>query len=91
MVEEVYNQLNETFVRTSVCPKLGALGIGNRVGFLTQKKMRKKDSNWSTSCSIEGLSFFLFTPRLQRNLGGGRKKYKERKTFQLKNDKENLK
>lgn len=47
-------------------------GMRDRVGFLTQNK--KKAPDWSTSCSIEGLSFFLFTPALQRNAGGGREK-----------------
>lgn len=45
----------------------------SRVVFDTEEN-EKKAPDWSTSCSIEGLSFFLFTPSLQRNPGGGREK-----------------
>lgn len=45
----------------------------SRVGFLTEQN-EKKAPDWFTSFSIEGLSFFLFTPSLQRNPEGGREK-----------------
>lgn len=33
------------------------------LALLTHSKMEKKEvPDWFTSCSIEGLSFFLFTP-----------------------------
>lgn len=41
----------------------------NQSGFLS--KIRKKAPDWSTSFSIEGLSFFLFTPSLKRKPGEG--------------------
>lgn len=45
-----------------------------------QSKKRKKAPDWSTSFSIEGLSFFLFTPSLKRKPGEGEgKKWKETK------------
>lgn len=50
----------------------------NQSGFLS--KIRKKAPDWSTSFSIEGLSFFLFTPSLKRKPGEGEgKKWKETK------------
>lgn len=50
----------------------------NQSGFLS--KIRKKAPDRSTSFSIEGLSFFLFTPSLKRKPGEGEgKKWKETK------------
>lgn len=50
----------------------------NQSGFFS--KIRKKAPDWSTSFSIEGLSFFLFTPSLKRKPGEGEgKKWKETK------------
>lgn len=43
-------------------------------GFFDMEENEKKAPDWSTSCSIDGLSFFLFTLSLQRNPGGGREK-----------------
>ena len=39
-------------------------------GYFDAEENEKKAPDWSTSCSIEGLSFFLFTPSQQRNRGG---------------------
>lgn len=43
-------------------------------GFSDTEENEKKAPDWFTSFSIEGLSFFLFTPSLQRNPEGGREK-----------------
>lgn len=64
----------------------------SRVGFLTEQN-EKKAPDWFTSFSIEGLSFFLFTPSLQRNPEGGREKEikGEKKKFEEKTKKEKRK
>lgn len=62
-------------VYLSVC--FGAVWNEKQGGFFdTQENGKKRAPDWSTSCSIEGLSFFLFTPSLQRNPGGGKEKEK---------------
>lgn len=89
----IQNQIKDASVYVSVWFGQAIVSTRNEKqgGFFDREK---KAPNWSTSCSIEGLSFFLFTPSLQRNPGGGRETEieGENKTSKLKkNNKEKWK
>lgn len=77
----IQNLIKDVFLYVSVWFGQAIVSTWNEKqgGFFDTEENEKRAPDWSTSCSIEGLSFFLFTPSLQRNPGGGREKDIERK------------